>query len=682
MSFCSEGKAESPMITMRHVLTGGAMLLAILCTCPTQVLAQTTHTVCPSGCDFTTIQSAIDDLGTVDGDTIFVDVGGTHTEYAITVNKSLTIQGRGMDETTVEAAASCEAALDRVFFVFKLSEDLTVTFKDISIKHGKRENGGGIYNDGETVYVQTARVSENCATSEGAGIVNGGTLYVTDSSEINSNQADNYGGGILGLEDAVTEISDTSFHGNVASGWGLFSDYGGGAIYNDEGSLTVADSLFTSNQATAQHGGAVYQYGTSSQGVISRSTFSSNSAEENGGAINNDGDLVIEDCTFSGNTADDGSLGGGAIRNYSGTLEVTGSTFTGNQALWGGAIYMQSNETDHTVTNSTFTGNKGYLAGDTTNGGGGAFCVDGGTVTVTNCTVSGNTAGTAGLGGGFWVDDGGGVTVVLASSILSGNVDTAASDSDCEGPLQSNDYNLIGSDSGCTVSGTTAHNLALGTDPELMVLGNYGGPTQTMALEETSPCLNTIPSGTNGCGTAPLDVDQRGYERPFPSDGECDMGAYERGSSTLVTLASFSAAWKGASIVVAWETASEVDCVGYRVLRSVGHDGPYVRLSGERIPALGSKESGASYEIVDSDVVPGQSYFYKLEDIDSSLRSTYHGPVEAQAPSSTTWNVARSQAATLGVDDSGLSGPLGALITVLCAVVTLLMLRRRIGDSR
>ncbi len=99
--------------------------------------------------------------------------------------------------------------------------------------------------------------------------------------------------------------------------------------------------------------------------------------------------------TFTDNVATDGQ--GGAIYNtlgYStGVRTVTNCVFIGNQATsGGGAIY--SNPTYGgsgaglvlTVSGSTFTSNAA------TGGDGGGLYNDGGTTTLTNCTVSGNSA--------------------------------------------------------------------------------------------------------------------------------------------------------------------------------------------------------------------------------------------------------------------------------------------------
>ncbi len=62
-----------------------AMLLA------NGLVGQTTHTVCASGCHFETIQAAIDDAGTVNGDIIQV-AAGSYSE-SVTVNKAIHLKG-------------------------------------------------------------------------------------------------------------------------------------------------------------------------------------------------------------------------------------------------------------------------------------------------------------------------------------------------------------------------------------------------------------------------------------------------------------------------------------------------------------------------------------------------------------------------------------------------------------
>ncbi len=63
---------------------------------PTSQPQAATISVCASGCDFQTIQAAIDNSGTQDGAIIGIQ-DEVHTEAGIIVSKSLTIQGSGPD---------------------------------------------------------------------------------------------------------------------------------------------------------------------------------------------------------------------------------------------------------------------------------------------------------------------------------------------------------------------------------------------------------------------------------------------------------------------------------------------------------------------------------------------------------------------------------------------------------
>jgi hypothetical protein len=100
---------------------------------------------------------------------------------------------------------------------------------------------------------------------------------------------------------------------------------------------------------------------------------------------------------------------------------------------------------------------------------------------------------------------------------------------------------------------------------------------------------------------------------------------------TAITLASFEASASESEVRLAWETAAEIDNEGFNVWRAEAADGEYTRLNPSLIPAEGDPDTGASYEYVDSDVVKGMAYYYKLEDVDLHGVSTFHGPVSATA---------------------------------------------------
>jgi hypothetical protein len=226
-----------------------------------------------------------------------------------------------------------------------------------------------------------------------------------------------------------------------------------------------------------------------------------------GGGIDNGGTLSVTNGTFSGNSA----FEGGGIYN-TGTLSVTNSTFSGNAcggSGYGGGIFNGGGTL--TVTNSTFTGNS---AG---NGGGGI--INGGTLSVTNSTFTGNSAD-----GGGGIDNGG--TTTLTNTLLAAN--TALHDVNCfneNGTIADGGHNLEFNPT--TTCGFSAGNHDVFTDPLLAPLGNYGGTTQTVALQPGSPAID---AGAAVGGSVP-NSDQRGITRP--QLGGVDIGAFESQGFTM-----------------------------------------------------------------------------------------------------------------------------------------------------
>ena len=86
-----------------------------------------------------------------------------------------------------------------------------------------------------------------------------------------------------------------------------------------------------------------------------------------------------------------------------------------------------------------------------------------------------------------------------------------------------------------------------------------------------------------------------------------------------------------ASVVIEWTTASELDTVGFYVYRSDRPDGELVRVTPNLIPASPDPLTGGAYQFVDTDVRPGGTYYYWLEDIETSGTTTRHGPEAVQA---------------------------------------------------
>ncbi|MBN1657706.1 MAG: hypothetical protein JXA93_04860 [Anaerolineae bacterium] len=101
---------------------------------------------------------------------------------------------------------------------------------------------------------------------------------------------------------------------------------------------------------------------------------------------------------------------------------------------------------------------------------------------------------------------------------------------------------------------------------------------------------------------------------------------------TAVDLASFSAQPRAGVIVLAWETASEFETLGFNLYRGDAPGGEQVRLNQAMVPARASGSAhGAVYAWEDADVEPGHAYYYTLEAIDVHGVPVRHGPVWAVA---------------------------------------------------
>ncbi len=81
-------------------------------------------------------------------------------------------------------------------------------------------------------------------------------------------------------------------------------------------------------------------------------------------------------------------------------------------------------------------------------------------------------------------------------------------------------------------------------------------------------------------------------------------------------------------LLIQWETQSETENFGFRLLRSSQLTGPYAPVS-EVIPGAGTTIVPQRYEFLDTEVEWGHAYYYFLEDIDLSGQSHRSGPLAA-----------------------------------------------------
>lgn len=131
---------------------------------------------------------------------------------------------------------------------------------------------------------------------------------------------------------------------------------------------------------------------------------------------------------------------------------------------------------------------------------------------------------------------------------------------------------------------------------------NYGGNTET---EQFSIVLNSdnpqYPTGNGPAGEFVLPVE----------------------------LTSFTAEPSAGRVTLRWETASEVENVGFNVLRATERDGAFGKINDALIAGAGTSTERHSYSFVDENI-NGGLYFYKLEAVATNGDKQYSEIVEVR----------------------------------------------------
>lgn len=386
-----------------------------------------------------------------------------------------------------------------------LNNNGTITIANVVFSGNTAYGGGGMYNEEGTTILTNVTFVGNTAGQIGGGMFNNRGIATLTSVTFSSNQATIKGGGIFNNLGTAT-LNNVTFSGNsveeLGDGWGE-----GGGIYNFGTNMLImlTNVTFSDNTASAGGGGMVHHDGTS---ILNNVTFSGNSADHCGGFSNTWGTAMLTNVTFSENKA---TTGGGMCGVENGTNVLTNVTFSSNEATYtGGGI---SNSGVFTLTNVTFSGN---TATHELSSGGGMANTYGGSATLTNVTFYNNSANQ--YGGGIYnaeIGSGLGSHPILTNTILWGNSpDQIYNDS-----LSSSTVTYSDIQGGWEGEGN------IDMDPLLGPLANYGSFTLIHALGEGSPAIDT------GSQTNCPPTDQRGMPRPKDGDGNstarCDMGSFE-----------------------------------------------------------------------------------------------------------------------------------------------------------
>lgn len=394
------------------------------------------------------------------------------------------INGYGLDDEeasddgeTLKVSGSLDAVGDGVSITMRYCDVKDNTNVDAA-KTGNSGNwGAGIRLKDVAVFnIDSVTFARNTSFAAAALSIRGVPAAVVNNCKFIDNSTTWKGGALFNTSGTNTTVSNCTFEGNSSTTASVSSDTGkingGGAFTQSSGACSLINCEFINNNAynietgdstiqgcggainvtggdmtiescsfsgnNAWRGGAIWAK-SSGNVIFNNSIFTGNGSEttRGGGVAYLDKAIVFNNCTFGGDTTEEGNkaLYGGALEVCGGTgTEVNGGLFKNNYAYdCGGAICQESNFTlgkyngqptyfiDNVAVNTggaihnegsgtaTFEGAVFYGNHNTSteSGNGGCVRVTGGTAKFNSCTFGGTADGEA----NYSVMDGGAMSL-------------------------------------------------------------------------------------------------------------------------------------------------------------------------------------------------------------------------------------------------------------------------------
>ncbi|MFC1879839.1 choice-of-anchor Q domain-containing protein [Chloroflexota bacterium] len=430
---------------------------------------------------------------------VFTVQGGSHVTFE---NLTITDGYGNLDCEISKSTFSCGGGI-------KIEDGNSVTLTHTTLQDNQSREGGAIYawtNDlGVNLVIISSTITANQVDQRGGGIqvFNSSTYPASLDVEIDisiqgstiiSNTAGTGGGGIFAVIPSQITITHSVLNGNDT----LLGD-GGGIHCVECRSLVILDSMVNNNQAGSEGGGSWF-YGD--KVIVVRSVFSSNQSEIQGGGLNVDyaDNLTLNDSLFQNNQVTHAVGAGGGLYFSSSYSKVSGSTFDGNRAGYGGGLFIyECGEARDwitcLITDSVISQNTAF------EGGGGLAEASWDTVGVKNSTISGNIS--HGFGGGIisyaqlidvnnsvidnnYADsNGGGIHLELGHFSLSNSTVSSNYAGENGGGLFSDSNVSIG------YSTIYSNSAVLGSN------GIYAGDTQSQLTINISNTILASPQGAN-----------------------------------------------------------------------------------------------------------------------------------------------------------------------------------------
>lgn len=358
-----------------------------------------------------------------EGNTSFI----TNEENGVV--KITTENGTSLDINAIGDGTADGAAISLLGKSTITTDGVAKTLKNAIFTKNKGKNGGAIYKEStEDLTIGNTKFDGNNAVAKGGAIYNakGSTVTIDADTKFTNNNANVAGGAIYNAEGGTLTFAK-GYKGFANANSKNYSTGNGGAISND-GVMNIyyddanPDSIIFSNQGkdlATGNGGALHLGSKSivktnntsktdsngyEVGYIKNGVFSNNTAN-NGGALFNESNLVLEDTMFSGNKS---GTAGGAIYNKGNVIDgrdygILDIILSENKTLYnnksddkGGAIYNEGG----TVNIIAKSGSTPTISGNTAHNQGGVVASEGGVINVggnikfkDNGTIAANSKG-------------------------------------------------------------------------------------------------------------------------------------------------------------------------------------------------------------------------------------------------------------------------------------------------
>jgi hypothetical protein len=270
----SQVKTSTAVLALA-ALAGASILAAT-------AFAATTRSVCPTGCTYPTIQSAIDAAGA--DDTILIGKG-RYVENLDTEGKKITLQGSGRGGVILDGNGKGT--------VITIAGRKRVTVSDVTITRGFGDGGGIAVRELGQLNLRHSIIVSNHSTTSGGGVNWAGaeppqqtTLTIYDCT-ITDNDAVGSGGGLSVDEEAVAvDIRNSTFSRNTAQAGGGIS------MGTDFLQTTITNTSIFQNTATGVAGGLAWNSFGGSLSVDNTVVIANNTSGDRFGgvlAFGNDG---------------------------------------------------------------------------------------------------------------------------------------------------------------------------------------------------------------------------------------------------------------------------------------------------------------------------------------------------------------------------------------------------------